>query len=337
MRQKITPISQRIWTRGAFELLVGDSTGDNSGGGLFSRTLAPDPVFCDTSGNNAGGDLFGLGCIPDRPDFRDHSFDILTKAASPRQRPTKHVAALVNSRRPSQSLPNEVDLREYGDFGPIHNQGAFQSCASHVVTSMATYHSSISKAAKKPLLSRLFLYKVSREMLGIHGDRGCTLRETFKSLARYGCVEENRWPYSVAWVERLPRVPDFEQARLHRSFNYCRLDTYNSSGDTTLRNVLHTLADGFPVGFGFSIYTSIDSMGSDAVVPPPTTDSTLIGSHAVLAIGYKLGNKKKSSGGHLLIRNSWGDTWGKNGCAWLPFSYVSQQLACDFWAGYKPA
>ena len=61
------------------------------------------------------------------------------------------------------------------------------------------------------------------------------------------------------------------------------------------------------------------------------------GGHAVFAVGYK--DKLKITNridgavttGAFLIRNSWGARWGDGGYGWLPYEYVLQGLAIDWW------
>ncbi|HVN85018.1 MAG TPA: C1 family peptidase, partial [Candidatus Binatia bacterium] len=63
----------------------------------------------------------------------------------------------------------------------------------------------------------------------------------------------------------------------------------------------------------------------------------LIGGHAVLAVGYddSIPCAQQTSPGALIIRNSWGETWGDHGYAYLPYDYVRRELALDFWTIFK--
>ena len=62
----------------------------------------------------------------------------------------------------------------------------------------------------------------------------------------------------------------------------------------------------------------------------------MMGGHAVCAVGYDDSkvivnpSNQKSSKGALLIRNSWGSSWGDNGYGWLPYDYVLTGLASDW-------
>lgn len=66
------------------------------------------------------------------------------------------------------------------------------------------------------------------------------------------------------------------------------------------------------------------------------------GGHAVAAVGYDDKRKIKNSDvggqetvGALLIRNSWGTGWGNAGYGWLPYNYVLDGLAVDWWSILK--
>jgi C1A family cysteine protease len=82
--------------------------------------------------------------------------------------------------------------------------------------------------------------------------------------------------------------------------------------------VTDRIKDGKPVGVLVHITDTFLDPKSDIVA-----DSTLVptsGSHAVVAAGY--GTHKVSKEPHVLVRNSWGPNWGKQGMAWLPRAYL---------------
>lgn len=84
--------------------------------------------------------------------------------------------------------------------------------------------------------------------------------------------------------------------------------------------------------FGFTVYNFGNASGEFAF---PSPGDAVQGGHAVVAIGYdnnrRIGDKK----GALKIRNSWGTDWGEEGYGWLPYAYITEGLAVDFWSLFK--
>jgi len=50
--------------------------------------------------------------------------------------------------------------------------------------------------------------------------------------------------------------------------------------------------------------------------------------HALVVVG--IGTSKMSGERHLLIRNSWGMSWGINGHAWIPYKHAALHLVEGF-------
>lgn len=80
--------------------------------------------------------------------------------------------------------------------------------------------------------------------------------------------------------------------------------------------------------FGFSVYESFESaeVARTGVANMPGRKETLLGGHAVMAVGYD------DKSGRFLVRNSWGARWGQEGCFTMPYEYLLEEnLSADFW------
>lgn len=267
----------------------------------------------------------GLGWLRDLPDIRD------------RMQSTKSVSKILDQSLPfkkaATKLPSSVDLRRF--CSPIEDQGKLGSCTAHAGVGMLEYFER--RTTGKHLdASRLFLYKVTRQLLGFSGDDGAYLRDTMKAMVLFGVPPEKYWPYDVDRFNEEPSSFCFSFAQSYQAIEYYRLDPPGTPPSTVLETVKRNLAGQLPAMFGFSVYSSIPPIGDDkGEIPFPSNGDSHEGGHAVLAVGYDDQKKIGSTKGALLIQNSWGTDWGENGYGWLPYAYIETGLADDFWTMIK--
>jgi C1A family cysteine protease len=280
-----------------------------------------------SGGGPLGRKEVGLGYLPDLPDVRD-------KGAS-------HLSDHIGTQAGASSfllgtktgLPERINLGDQGMMPAVEDQGKLNSCTANAVISLVEYL--IKESGTDELdMSRLFLYWTTRRLLGWTGDAGAYIRTTIKAMALFGVPPESDWPYLAELLDRDPDAYLYAYAQNFKSLKYARLDESGMRGDDTLAAVKMTIADGFPIVFGFPVYRSIESMGADHIIPlPGASQDRLVGGHAVLAVGYDDGIQcpNQDGTGALIIRNSWGPAWGDMGYGYLPYDYVRKEMALDFW------
>lgn len=264
----------------------------------------------------------GMGWERDLPDFRDftvHSPDVQGIRSRLRARP-----------RIEEATPASADLRQW--CSPIEDQGNLGSCTANAGAGLLEYFQR--RAYGKHLDgSRLFLYKVTRNVLGWTGDQGAYLRTTMKAMALFGLPPENYWPYEIAQFDAEPPAFCYAFAQSYQALKYYRLDPPGQDTSQSLEALKENLAAGLPAMFGFTVYSSIPGAGDGkGEIPFPRPGDTVEGGHAVVAVGYDDEKKIDEDTGAILIRNSWGAEWGMAGYGWLPYSYVRAGLAVDFWS-----
>jgi len=254
----------------------------------------------------------GMGWLPDYPDFRDYTVEQVSMKAML----TKAGAAV----RRKVSLPTSADLRAW--CSPIENQGSLGSCTANAGIGIVEYFER--RAFGKHIdASRLFLYKVTRNMLHWTGDTGAFLRSTMGALALFGVPPEEYWPYVVADFDKEPPAFCFSFGQNYQAINYYRLDPPGTAKDVLLNQIKTNLAAGLPSMFGFTVYSSYTQGATTGKIPYPTRGEKIVGGHAIVAVGYNDGMKIKNTNpgaaetkGALLFRNSWGTGGGSSGNGW---------------------
>jgi C1A family cysteine protease len=289
-------------------------------------------------------DNLKMGWLPDLPDFRDFSFE---KGEIPPSQQALGIKRSVKENLSKLGLTGvktfpfqaRVDLRK--DCSPIEDQLNLGSCTANAGVGLVEY---FEKRAFNTYIdaSRLFLYKVTRNLLGWTGDSGAFLRSTMASLVLFGLPPEKYWPYIVANYDMEPTSFMYAFAENYKAISYYRLDPPDTQPTNLLARIKGYLASGLPSMFGFTVYSSYRQADNSGEIPFPMPGESSIGGHAVMAVGYDNDKEIKNTAngavktkGALLIRNSWGTDWGEGGYGWLPYEYVLRSVAVDWWSLIK--
>lgn len=261
----------------------------------------------------------GLGWLKDPPDDRDYTRTStrLLRRVTERLKPTRATA---------------VDLRPF--CPPVEDQGRLGSCTAQAGAGLLEFYER--KAFGRHIdASRLFLYKVTRNLMKVTGDTGAYLRTTMKAMAHFGVCPEEFWPYNPKDFDKEPSAFLYAYAQTFKGLEYYRLDRGAARRDDLLEEIRRNLANNLPVMFGFLVFPSIRDAEKTGLIPAPQRGESVVGGHAVVAVGYDDTKRIGKHQGALLIRNSWGIAWGEQGYGWLPYEYVLRSLAEDFWALMK--
>jgi C1A family cysteine protease len=240
------------------------------------------------------------GWVPDLPDARDYMY------AAPVEMMAK--------------LPSKVDLRP--NCPPVYDQGQLGSCTGNAIAGAVQFDREKQNLKPDFVPSRLFIYYGERVIEGtVNSDAGAQIRDGIKVVAKQGVPPETDWPYDITKFADKPPPKAFTDALKDLAVSYSRVAQ-------NLGQMKGCLASGFPFVFGFTVYDSFESqqVAQTGVVPMPASGESVLGGHAVVAVGFDDGQQR------FIVRNSWGTGWGMQGYFTIPYAYLTDTgLASDFW------
>ena len=282
------------------------------------------------------GEIVGTGWLPPLPDLRDYTEkhpDIIKMTKKLDTTPKKKPKGF-------PFPPSKIDWRKY--CSPIEHQGNLGSCSAHAGMGILEYYEK--RAFGRHIDgSRRFLYKTTRNLMGVTGDTGAWLRTVMAALVLCGVPAEKYWEYDIPNFDKEPDAFVYAVADNYEVLNYFCHDPIgsNTPANTVLKRVKWYLFLGIPSMFGFYGFPSFSYSDVKGGIPFPCPGERSQWAHAIAAVGYddniKIKNLicNKVTKGALLIRNSWGTGWGDKGYGWLPYDYVLNKLAIDFWSILK--
>jgi C1A family cysteine protease len=251
----------------------------------------------------------GFGWRPQLPDARDKLYTARLKGLP----------------------PTEYDLRP--SMPAVYDQGQLGSCTGNAIAAAMEYERD-RQGLSDFVPSRLFIYYNERALEGtVSSDSGAVIRDGIKVVNREGVCPETLWPYDIGVFTVKPPKRCYVAAEKDKAVQYEAIQTLGDLKDA--------IASNLAVVFGFTVYQSFESqsVAQTGVMPMRQPGEAPVGGHAVVAVGY---SDPKS---HVIVRNSWGPSWGDRGYFYMPYEYLTgskvssdsspisrAHLASDFWA-----
>ena len=208
------------------------------------------------------------------------------------------------NRASADAIDVRVDMRN--TFGAVRDQGHRSSCLA-CAASDAHAHS---HKLNQPLSAEFLLFHAGQLMPRQNVAAGLTFHVVDKALQTEGQPLETEWPY--AGTQPSPWTPPAVTQRWYGTL---------PSSAANINVIINTVEAQVPVILGVRLTAEFLALKAAPYIIPAGGNG--FGGHALLAIGLA---DHPSHGSLILVRNSWGTTWGQGGCAWLCTTYLNDKL-----------
>lgn len=201
-------------------------------------------------------------------------------------------------------MPDKFRLQS---LGAVTNQGDFPHCVAHSAATIKM-HQEFKEHKKYYSFDTEWLYALCKQQDGIPDQDGTFIRAALDIVQTTGYL---------AKAERY-RLKEDTHFKIEK---YVRL--------TSIQQIKEAVYHVGPVIFGIMIDEGIYTPDKSGIIPEP--NNITLGGHAMVIVGWDDRKKCDNSQGAFLVKNSWGDEYGKKGYIWYPYSHFNHYAGWDAW------
>lgn len=248
--------------------------------------------------------------------------------------------AVVYDDNTAGDLPSSVDLS--GKFAPIGNQGDYGTCVAWATgyglktaldAKSKGYSSSQLKNASYQCSAVDLWHLIPSDGKSRNCD-GSNFEPALKAMMANGCASMADVPFTNNKM-KCDGVSGVGSSS--NKLNNFRVIAYSEAMASkaqgmNVKNFKYYLAKGYPILIGAQLGERFMGWNSSSIISSDTKDyKGQHAYHAMVVTGYD--ESKKA----FRVRNSWGSSWGDNGCIWVDENFFIRQFVFGGWIAWNSA